>query len=237
MKRRSLFLALAIALIVGGFGTRDASAASATLASLIADGPINIGGGLQVQFTSYSPNTPNAPAATGVNIIWDGGSGSPFPGPGGSVNYGFVVTGNFNTFGGSVMDAALGYTVSSISGAPIITDAYAFVDATFPGNSSGIASATDTLVLSGGAVSFSATASQPSIGGTNPTEIFFPGQSSIDVIKDIASINITGATLFSVIQQGFSTGSVPEPASWALLGIGMTGFLAFRRFFKKTSVA
>jgi len=33
------------------------------------------------------------------------------------------------------------------------------------------------------------------------------------------------------------TQSVPEPGSLALIGIGMTGLLAFRRFFKKTSAA
>jgi hypothetical protein len=37
--------------------------------------------------------------------------------------------------------------------------------------------------------------------------------------------------------QSFSVSVIPEPASWALLGIGMTGFLAFRRYFKKTQVA
>lgn len=37
--------------------------------------------------------------------------------------------------------------------------------------------------------------------------------------------------------QSVSVVETPEPASWALLGIGMTGFLAFRRYFKKTSVA
>jgi hypothetical protein len=35
----------------------------------------------------------------------------------------------------------------------------------------------------------------------------------------------------------FSVQTVPEPTSMALLGIGMTSFLAFRRFFKRGSIA
>jgi hypothetical protein len=37
--------------------------------------------------------------------------------------------------------------------------------------------------------------------------------------------------------QSVLVSAVPEPGSWALLGIGMTGFLAFRRYFKKTRAA
>ena len=45
------------------------------------------------------------------------------------------------------------------------------------------------------------------------------------------SSNVTASSI------NVALSAVPEPASLALLGIGMTGFLAIRRYFKKTSVA
>ena len=240
MRRRSLFLALAIALIVGGFGALDARASSALLSDLIVGGTqIQLGNDLQVVFTAYNQTTSNAPTASGVTIEWGPGSGSPFgpPGPDG-LNYGFTVNGSFSTGPGTILDAGLTYTVSTVDGAKNITDAYAFVDASQTGGT-GIGSATDTLKLPSGFVSFAAISSTPGSGTPNPIEFSFENdpQSSIVVHKDIFSAGFTGTTSFSNIQQGYSAGSVPEPTSMALLGIGMTGFLVFRRFPKKTSVA
>jgi len=56
----------------------------------------------------------------------------------------------------------------------------------------------------------------------------------------ITTYSITGGnTSLGYSSSGLqvSLSSVPEPASMALLGIGMTGLLAFRRLFKRPTVA
>jgi len=53
----------------------------------------------------------------------------------------------------------------------------------------------------------------------------------------VTSVTTTppGATIKDFLS--FNINSVPEPSSMPLLRIGMTGFLAFRRLFKRSSVA
>jgi hypothetical protein len=70
-----------------------------------------------------------------------------------------------------------------------------------------------------------------------PINLLNGGAQVVHVEKDLLVFGGTGGAGISVFNEGFSSNGVPEPASLALLGIGMTGFLAFRRFFKKTSVA
>ena len=82
-------------------------------------------------------------------------------------------------------------------------------------------------------------------GATGSTDVggydFFTmvgGTVAIGIQKDGANFNTLFNSGGSVKTAGMSMSqSVPEPTSMALLGIGMTGFLAFRRLFRRNSVA
>jgi hypothetical protein len=63
---------------------------------------------------------------------------------------------------------------------------------------------------------------------------FADAPSTITITSVVAS---PGPNSLVTTTPSFSVSVVPEPTSMALLGIGMTGFLAFRRLFKRTSVA
>jgi hypothetical protein len=56
------------------------------------------------------------------------------------------------------------------------------------------------------------------------------------VLADFAGVIAHGGTITGTGGFTEAVASVPEPASMALLGIGFAGFLAFRRYFKHSSV-
>jgi hypothetical protein len=72
---------------------------------------------------------------------------------------------------------------------------------------------------------------------TGPFAFTFTMQDSTSTPASLTPTFTPSNSSLSGFGFSISQGSVPEPATLALLGIGMTGLLAFRRFFKKTSVA
>jgi hypothetical protein len=122
-------------------------------------------------------------------------------------------------------------TFSGLTGSPLISNA------TFSGaavNSSG--NQTVTTTPSGSVITLTMTPVSLVAGSVNFYTVVPSGE-----VGDLgSSIGVTGVVTTSdgtlTNQLSFSA-IVPEPASMSLLGIGMTSFLAFRRFFKRASIA
>jgi len=238
MKRRFLFLALAAGIVVLGTGALDARAGyvplPTTLDTLLPTGNFTKAFGAEtltfsnLTFSSSSTPTGSAIAASSINVG----------------NYavgnetGFNLTGTLSAPANTVVDVSITYVVTAPTG-QLINDAI-LVTAGGPlgAGGTGTYAVNETLT---NAVTFAGIAS---LSGTNPPPpgaasdfASFAGVNSILVSKDIRITGGSNGESLSIITQAFSSTGVPEPASFALLGIGMTGFLALRRFFKKTHVA
>jgi len=240
MKRSSLFSALAAGLIVLGFGALDASAGlvplpssldhfvganSANFTTVAAPNEVETFSNFTFNSSVIPPGTP-ALGAAGVNMAeYHAGQEA-----------GIEFSGAFFAPANTIVDYKLTYVVTAPAGF-VINDAILGVTYNSFGGT-GSVSVGESLFNPNTGVGIG------SLGLSNPPgtpvsqTINFAGLQSILVKKDILLVGGNLGAGISIIDQGFSsTGTVPEPASWALLGIGMTGFLAFRRFFKKASAA
>jgi hypothetical protein len=240
MKRRSLFLALAAGVVVLGLGALDARAGyvplPTTLDKLLPSGTFTQAVGAEtLRFDSFTysssssppPGSPGPAAATiSVNNFAVGNE------------TGISLTGTLSAAAGTMVDVSISYVVTAPAGEKIND---AFLSTTGGPLNGGTGSYVVSETLTNAATFAPITTLSASGPGGSPSDLVsFTGVQSILVSKDIFLFGGSQGVSLSVITQAYSsTGApmVPEPASLALLGIGMTGFLAFRRFFKKTSVA
>lgn len=237
MRRHSLFLTIAAGFLVSGMGALDARAGfvplPTTLDQLLPAGNFTTVTGVPPaetltfsswSFTSSSVPTGSAPGASSITV-------NPF-----SIGNetGFSLNGTLSAPANTMVDVTISYTVTAPAG-ELLNDALLLTTGGALGGGTGTYLVSETMFnpLSPGTVYPTLSASP----GSPNSFVSFAGLAvnSLHVTKDIFLSGGSAGVSLSAVTQAFS--SVPEPTSIALLGIGMTGFLAFRRLFKRSLVA
>jgi PEP-CTERM motif len=103
----------------------------------------------------------------------------------------------------------------------------------FTQTSSNVGTLTQTPPASGDTVSISFGAAS---GGTAVFSFETAAANPVGLVS-IAVSGLVGTPVNPSVSAVVTSSAVPEPTSVALLGIGMTGFFAFRRLFKRASAA
>jgi hypothetical protein len=235
MKRRSLFLSLAVAVLTWGSGALEAHAGPVplptTLDQLLVPGAFTtaINSNETDTFSNFTFSSSAIPPTTPVLTPGEITVG-PF-GPVG-IESGITLSGAFFAPPGTIVDYKFGYVVSAPAGF-VINDALLSASMGINGGTGSVIITELFTPLGGGP----ATGIEVSTGGAPQVTTLLPPSQSYLVQKDVLIFGGSNGATVSIINQAFSSTGVPEPSSMALLGIGMTGFLAFRRLFKRHAVA
>jgi hypothetical protein len=235
MTRRLLSLALAAGLLFVSLGSLSARAGQiplpTTMDQLLPAGNFAVVGPEPDTFSNFSFSSSAIPAGTPVLPASQLNVSEFHSGP----ENGLEFSGAMFAPAGTIVDYKISYIVTAPVGQSIF-DAFLGVTYNVPVGSTGLVSIGESLfnAVTGAPIGALTVSSPP---GTIGDMITFAGVQSILVKKDIFLLGGSLGAGVSIIDQGYSSGAVPEPASMALLGIGLSGLLTFRRFFKRTAHA